>query len=136
LTLSRLEQPTTKSKRWKLAILIVAALALAFAGFVLVLEIHWRGVERQGVMMHLRSMWLSWKKDGSPEIFNPARYGYYSVGTTYVYTASVTIDGEAATGLLAFRRYDGDYHGLYVVTRAGQVLEMESDGRVRRILKR
>jgi hypothetical protein len=100
------------------------------------LEIYWRRVERQGVTIHLHSMWRSWQKDGAPEVFDAARYGYYTAGTTYLYAASVTVDGQVARGLLAFRRNHGDYHGLYVVTRAGQVLELESDGRVRRILKR
>ena len=133
---TRLEQPTTKPKRWKFALIVFALIALAFAGFVLVSEIHWRGVERQGATMHLRAMWRSWQKDGSPEVFDPARYGHSSAGTTYVYTASVSFDGQPTQGLLAFRRYHGDYHGLYVVTRAGEVVELESDGRVRRIFQR
>jgi hypothetical protein len=119
-----------KIKRWEL--IVLAIVALAFVGFVIMLEVHWRDVERSGAARYLRSLWRAWQRDGSPDIFDPSKYGYTTAGTTYIYTASVALDGQTASGLLAFHRYRGEYHGTFVITRAGQVVELDSDGRIRR----
>ena len=116
------------TKKKLAAILLLGGLPLAgFLGFV---EIEGRLYGRFRDAVQLRLLHRSWVLDGSPyPIPDPLKYGRSNLGTSYVYTASHTIGGQAFQGLFAFREHTQPT--VYVITTNGECLVLQDGGNAR-----
>jgi hypothetical protein len=108
--------------KWKLLLIIVAAVVLGFAALVILLEIDGRAHERRKTAAHLRTLYRAWLVDDAPLPVEPLKYGKANWGTGYVYSATHVIGGTNHYGLFAFRYYDRPIH--YAITTNGVVLDL------------
>lgn len=108
---------------WKKFTIGLAVLVVLFVGMVVVLEIDGSAYERFKCASVLRNQHREWVKAGSPlPPPNPTNYVWAGWGTSYIYSASLTVEGQTYQGLYAFRAYDWPHY--YAITTNGVVLDL------------
>ena len=114
------------SSRRKIVTALLVAVVL-FVGLLVVLSVDGRLYERWRDATHLRNLYRSWVREGSPyPIPDPQKYGYSNSGTSYVYSASQVIDGQTYHGLVAYRTYAQPT--LFAITTNGICFVLRDDG--------
>ena len=108
---------------WKKFVIALAVLAVLFVGLVVVLEIDGSAYERWKSANILRNQHRGWVQAKSPlPPPDPTNYAWASWGTSYVYSASHTVEGQTYQGLFAFRAYDWPHY--YAIATNGVVLDL------------
>jgi hypothetical protein len=113
----------SKISRWKLVVGIGGVGALLVIALVTILAIDGDAHDRWRTANNLRAVWKTWTLEGSPWPPDPVKCGERfssRSSTTYVYTASLVVDGLTNQCLAASAW--SERFGTYIVCTNGVVL--------------